>query len=275
MKLFLLLTSLFLFVSCGDDFAKQSKLGKLRVLSIQADTPEINAAATVTLTPLISFVDGGSTTLNYSWVACPDPGIDVGAPASCDSAQASLKLSGSSTFNTAGLSGTYFTGNATAISVVIPAAAFTYLATLDSKVQFNGLNYIVLLTYTDPTSGQSTTALKTIKLSTKAGGDLNVNPTTGAIQFNGSTLSSFPSAEGKMTVASLSSAESYEVQTDSTTETISEKMYVSWFSSTGEFLYNRTNGNDENTYKPADSGGVFVIVYRDGRGGLATNQVSF
>jgi hypothetical protein len=271
----LLFIVLVLLYSCGDDFTKQSKLGKLRVLAIQADTPEINAAGTVTLTPLISFVDGGSTTLNYSWVACPDPGIDVGAPVSCDSATTALKLSGSGTFNTATLAGTYFTGNATAIAVAIPATAFTYLATLSTNIQFNGLDYIALVTYSDPTSGSTTTALKTIKLSTRTNPELNVNPTTGAIQFNGSALATYPTAEGTMTVASLSAAETYSVKTTTGTSTITEDMYISWHSNVGEFTFNRTDVSTENKYKPEGTTGIFVIVYRDGRGGITTSTNSF
>lgn len=270
----LLLLSLLLMISCGDDFAKQSKLGKLRVLAIQADTPEINSAATVTLTPLISFVDGGSTILNYNWVACPDPGIDLGAPANCDTAGVGLKLSGSGTFNTASLSGTFFTGNATNLSIAIPAPAFTYLATLDSNIQYNGLDFIVLVTYLDPTSGSTITALKTIKLSTKTNGELNINPTAGAIEFNDSNLITFPSAEGSMTVASLSAAETYNVKTPSGTQSISENMYISWYANSGEFTFNRTDITTKNKFKPEGTSGVFVTVFRDGRGGLTTNLTS-
>jgi hypothetical protein len=270
-----LLLILFLITSCGDDFSKQSKLGKLRVLAIKADNPEINSAATVTLTPLISFVDGGDITLNYSWQACPDPGIDVGSAANCDSSPAGLKLSGAGTFNTNTLAATFYTGSATDISVIIPVSAFNYLATLDSKIQFNGLDFIVILTYSDPNSGTSTSAFKTIKLSTKAVTSLNLNPTTGAIQFNGSTLVAFPPSEGKMTVASLSSAESYDVQTNTGTLSILENMYISWFSSAGEFVYNRTNTTDQNTFRPSGTSGAFVIVFRDDRGGVSTQLVSF
>lgn len=263
------------FLSCGDEFTEQSKLGKLRVLAMTADKPEINAATTVLVTPLISFVDGGDTTLDYTWEACPDPGIDFGADVNCDSATAALKLTGTGSFATSGLSAAKYTGVATNISLVIPAAVFTYLGTLDSDLQFNGVDYLLILKYTDQTSGQEATGLKRIKLSTKASGDLNTNPTVGAIQFNGVDIAAFPASEGKITVSNLSAAESYSNQTNVGLRTFTENMYVSWYSSAGEFLFNRTDIGEENTYTPSGTDGVFVAVYRDGRGGIATIIESF
>lgn len=270
----LFLSFLLIFSSCGDEFTQQFELGKLRVIAVVASKPEVNsteAVGGVTLTPLISYVDGAGATINYTWVACPDPGIDVGAEISCDSATASLKLSsgGTLTYNTSTLSGSYYTGNADTISITIPPAAFTYLGTLDSKIQTNGLNYIVLITYTDPNNNSTTTALKTIKMSTKATADLNANPTLGDILFDSATLSSFPTSEGKMTASSLSTAETYDYVTSNGNETLTEEMYLSWYASSGEFVFNRTTSNEPNPYTPKGSGGVFVMVYRDGRGGVA------
>lgn len=269
-KVSFLLLLILLCLSCGDEFTEQSKLGKLRVLAMRADTPEINAAATVTVTPLISFVDGGDTTLNYNWEACPDPGIDFGADINCDSATAALKLTGSGSFNTNSLSGTQYTGNADNISLNIPAAVFTYLGTLDSDLQFNGVDYLLILNYTDATSGQKTTGLKRIRLSTKSAGELNTNPTLGAIQFDGVDIAAFPSKEGVIKVSNLSAAQTYSNQTNVGLRTFSENMYVSWYASTGEFLFNRTDIGEDNTYTPSGTSGVFVAVYRDGRGGVVT-----
>lgn len=275
MKALYLLISL-LMISCGgDDFEEQSKLSSLKVLAITADTPEINAAATVTLTPLISYVDGSGATLNYNWEACPDPGIDYGADLNCDSAVSGTKLNGTGAFNTSSISGTHYTGNATDISVAVPAAAFTYLASTTSDIQYNGVDYIVFLTYTDSTNSKSISAIKRIKLSTKAGGDLNTNPTIGSIQFNSSNLAAYPASEGTITLASPSAAQSYSLQTNIGLKSFSEKMYISWYSNTGEFLFNRTDIGENNTFTPEGTTGVFVAVYRDGRGGVVTTQVSF
>jgi len=276
MKYLLFLMIIIFCFSCGnDDFPEQSELGDLRVLAISANTPEINAAATVTLTPLISYVNGGNTTLNISWEACPDPGIDFGADLNCDNAPSGLKLTGTNTFAMSTLSGTYYTGSAPTISLVIPSAAFTYLGTLDSDIQFNGLDLICFITYTDQNTGESIKVLKRVKLSTKAGGDLNTNPTLGNIQYNNSNLSAYPTTKGDMTVSSLSAPQSYQLQTNVGLKSFSEDMFVSWYASTGEYLFNRTDRDEKNTFTPSGSTGVFVVVYRDGRGGVTSSIESF
>ncbi len=271
----LLFLFLLLLTSCGDDFSPQSQLGKLRILAIKADTPEINAAGSVTLTPLISHLNGNGVTLSLTWIACPDPGIDVGASINCDSAATNLKLSGTGTFDTSTLSGSYYTGSASSVNISIPAAAFTYLGTLDSKIQYNGLNYIVLMTYKDQSTNATTTALKTIKLSNKTSGELNANPTMGSILFNSSTLSAYPTEAGSMEVSTLSSPETYDYQSSTSNESLTEEMYLSWYGSTGKFLYNRTSSSNSNTFTPEGNKGIFVAIYRDGRGGLDFKMSSF
>jgi len=275
MKLCVIPIILIIFLACGDNFDKKSKLAGLRILAISANTPEINSAGTVLLTPLISYVNGASANLNYTWEACPDPGIDFGANVSCDNSSAALKLSGAGTFSIATLAATHNTGNATTLSVAVPAAAFTYLATLNSKTKFNGLDYMVILKYIDQASGVNSTAIKMIKLSTKTSAQLNTNPTTGNIQFKGADLTSYPSSEGDMSVSNLSSSENYDLDTDIGIQTKSENMFVSWYSSTGKFLFNRSKFGEKNTFTPDGNTGVFVIIYRDSRGGVTSNLTSF
>jgi hypothetical protein len=276
MKWFLLFFYVVTLVSCGgDDFKEQSKLGSLRVLAISADTPEINTDGGVTLTPLISYVDGGDTVLDFSWEACPDPGIDFGADINCNSSPAALKLSGSGTFNTNLISGTYYTGYAPDILVTIPAAAFVYLSTLDSDLQFNGVNYIVVLKYVDQADGNTVESLKRIKLSTKVGGQLNTNPTFGTIQGNNTNLTSYPSSKSNFSLSTPSSPESYELETNVGLKSFSEDMFVSWYSSSGKYEFNRTDIGENNQFTPSGVTGVFVAVYRDGRGGVTSTIVSF
>jgi len=262
--------------ACGNDnFPEQSKLGDLRVLAISADTPEINSATTVTLTPLISFVNGGNTTLNFTWEACPDPGIDFGAEVNCNKSLSTLKQTGSGSFNTNTLAGSYYTGLTSTISLTINSAIFTYLSSLDSSLQFNGVDYLFIITYTDSTTQKNVQALRRIKLSTKASGDLNTNPSFGGILFNNSTLSAYPSSEGDFLLSGTSSAQTYSKMTNIGSKTFSENMFISWYSSTGEFLYNRTDIGEKNTFTPSGTTGVFVAVYRDGRGGVFSRIESF
>lgn len=262
----LFLTSFFIF-SCGnDDFKEQSKLGDLRVLAISADTPEMNSSAAVTLTPLISYIDGAGASLDYTWEACPDPGIDFGADINCDSSVAALKKSGSGTFATSGLSASFYTGNATDVSFTVEPAVFTYLATLSSTIQSNGFNYLFIVTYTDPSNGNKITALKKILISTRT--TVNTNPSFTDILFNNSTLAAYPTTEGKLLLDNPTAAQTYTQETNVGTKTFTEDMFISWYSSSGEFLFNRTDVGEENTFTPEGTSGVFVAVYRDSRGGI-------
>ena len=54
-----------------------------------------------------------------------------------------------------------------------------------------------------------------------------------------------------------------------------ENMFISWYASNGEFLFNRTDVGELNEYKPSGSSGVFVAIYRDGRGGVVSQVVNF
>ena len=257
----------FLILSCGnDDFKQQSKLGELKVLAISADKPEMNATGLLTLTPLISYIDGAGASLDYTWEACPDPGIDFGADINCNSALAALKKSGNTSFATSGLSGSFYTGNATDITFTVEPSVFTYRDSLSSTIQANGFNYLFIITYTDPANGNKITALKKILISNRT--TLNTNPNFTDILFNNSTLAAYPTAEGQLLLSNPSAAETYTQLTNVGTKTFSEDMFISWYSSSGEFLFNRTDVGEENTFTPEGTSGVFVAVYRDSRGGI-------
>lgn len=267
----------FLFVqSCGNDnFSRQSELGGLRILAITADTPEINSQGSVNLSVLLSFVDGANTSLNYSWEACPDPGIDFGASIDCSSSPAALKQSNTGSFDTSSLAGSYFTGVANTISVPISATLMAYFSALDSDLQFNGVDYIFIIKYSDTNSAANAQAIKRIRLSSKSNSELNINPSFGGISFEGSPLVSYPGQVGEMILSSLSSAQVYSKITNIGLKTFTEDMYISWYSSTGEFLFNRTDPQEVNTFTPKENSGVFVAVYRDARGGIASQIISF
>lgn len=263
-----------LLLSCGmDDQKKYYRLEGLRMLAISADNPEINSASTVTLTPYLSYTDGGDTTLDVSWEACLDPGISYGAEIKCDTDLDS----GSDIFNTATLNSVYYTGPMNTISVNIPTSAFTYLASINSETQFNGVDVIVIVQITDQNNSSSTLkTIKRIKLTSKTSG-LNINPTiSGNIQSNGSDLSSAPAGKVNLSLDGLSSAESYSYQATSGLATLDERMLVTWFASFGEFTSSRTDPDESTEFDPqGGTTGVLVGVYRDGRGGLAIKRVTF
>ena len=125
-------------------------------------------------------------------------------------------------------------------------------------------------------SKKKTRAIKRIRLSTKANGDLNTNPSFSGIQSDNNSLSAFPSSKSDFSLDAASAPESYEFKTFEGTRTLQENMTTTWFSSEGEFKFSRTLKSESNEFDPdgADSG-VFVAVYRDNRGGLSVEVISF
>jgi hypothetical protein len=268
-----LLPLLFILVSCGDDdMKKYSKLEGLRILAIEADTPQINAAGAVNLTPYLSYPEANDTTLDISYTACIDPGIAYGAALKCDTPIAS----GTPTFPTSGLSANFYTGPMNAISITVPASAFTYLGTLSSEIQFNGIDVIVIIEISDPANiSQKIKTFKRINITTKATGDLNGNPTAGDILSDASAFSSFPTKIVGLSLDNPSNPETYQIEASSGLTNLTESMTVTWFSNVGEFKFSRTDKDESVEFDPKSAtSGVFVAVYRDNRGGVVIKRIT-
>jgi len=274
----LILISLFL-VACGDmDQKKYYELNGLRILGIIADLPEINSAQTVNLTPYLSYTDGGDTTLDISYKACIDPGITFGAQVTCDNYPASSVQTATTTFSTNAIgSANFYTGAMNQIPIPIPTSAFTILATRDSQIKFNGLDYIVIFTITDQAKPQNTLkVIKRISLTTKTS-SLNINPTLGGpILADGSELTTFPTSVTKLSLDGPSSAQAYDYESASGLSSQDEIMTATWFASAGEFKYSRSDADAQNEFDPVGkTSGVFVAVYRDNRGGIVITKKVF
>jgi len=266
---------LLIFMSgCGmDDAKKYYRLEGLRMIGVIADTPEINTASTVNLTPYLSYTTGGDTTLDVSWEACIDPGITFGAEIKCTT----TIDTGTDTFNTSTLNSVFYTGPLNNIAVAIPASSFTYLASIDSTKQFNGIDIIVIINITDQNDNtQNLKTLKRIKITSKTSG-LNVNPTiSGNIQNSGTDISAFPTTKSNLSLDGLSSAESYSFQANSGLTSLNETMLITWFSDKGEFLFSRSSVGEIVEFDPkGETTGVIVGVYRDNRGGLAIKRQTY
>lgn len=259
---------LFILVSCGDDQKKYYRLENLRVLGIQADSPQLNTSANVTLTPFISYTNGGDTTLDISYKLCLDPGIAFGAAVSCDGNEIDQ---GVSTFNTSTIgSANYYTGEIDPITVNVPASALAFLATLPVKNQFNGYDLLFIITLTDQAdSSQRVETFKRISLTTKTS-ELNTNPTiSGAIQSNGVDISGFPTGKTKLGISGVSAAQNYQSQGNNGVSSFNENQFVSWFANSGEFQFSRVDTDETVEYDTSATSGVIVGVVRDGRGGVA------
>lgn len=275
MKKISLFSFILLFISCGgDDFKQRSELDGLRILAVTSDIPEANQVGAISITPLLSDVNGEGRTLNYEYSFCPDPGINFGAEINCSQSLLSLKEEGSGSFDLSTLAASFYTGTVSSITINITSQMLGYLSNLNAQLQFNGADFLFILTLRDPNTNETKTAYRVIKLTSKETSQLNTNPTLGNIVSDNNALSSFPTGEIKLDVSNLSVPESYVLQTNVGLRSFTEDAYVSWYSNAGEFLFNRTDPNEENTFKPSKESGVIVAVYRDGRGGVSFEVLS-
>ncbi|MBL7716132.1 MAG: hypothetical protein JNL01_11770 [Bdellovibrionales bacterium] len=267
-----------LFLSaCSDStLPEYPKLGPLRVLALTANTPEVTAAGAVTLTPLISDVDGAGRTLAWTTEACMDPGVSVGATPSCESALDRVIVGGAGAGSAVvGASANAWTATLPAITVNVPVAFATAFSLLPTVNQFNGVAYIVVFRIT-ATNGDSVTAFKRIVLTTRTAGDVNTNPTFTDILADGATLAALPTAKTSLSASFSGMQGSYPaLRNDGSSTTLTEEATITWFFSDGEYERFRTTSTlttnewTPPTSAPAGRGVVVVGVIRDGRGGDA------
>jgi len=263
---------------CSGEMKKYSKLEGLRVLGVVLDKPEINAPTTVNLTPFLSYPEAADTILDVSYEACIDPGVAYGAEISCEAMPASQVLRDAFTFDTSVLgAASFYTGEMSPIALDIPEAAFEFLATQSAERQFNGIDFIIILTVTDQKDvAASIRSVKRLSLTIKEDDKLNQNPSVEDILSAESELVAFPTTQVPMSLSGPSAAESYELLTPNGKTEFSESMLVSWFSNNGEFKFSRTDATEAVDFDPQGAtSGVIVAVYRDNRGGLAIKGRSF
>lgn len=258
-------------VGCGrDNLSRREKLDGLRVLAIQASTPEVDATGgPVTITPLITDISGAGRTLDYAWEACADPGVALGASPNC--ARDPSKQSGSGTLV---LAAPRYTAPATAFAVTVPP---TVLVGRSDQDKHNGVAFLVVYTLSAP-AGEKVTSYKRILVSTR-GGKNSTNPAIAGLKTrSGETFvdaATLPSAETALQASvAASTAESYTLLlSDGSTQTRTERLTISWLVSDGELKYSRTETSGENTWTPsteATSVAKFVLaVLRDDRGGVS------
>jgi hypothetical protein len=257
-----------LLYSCGDDgFKKVETLGSFRILGAIADQPEVDP---VTLTPVsvrlfISDVKGGGRTIQGSYQTCVDPGISLGAKASCDHDPSANPIDydiDTSTDADLG-AGNLFTGLTNPISVTVPATILIGRSNRDAK---NGVGYLILFKFL--VDGKEVTTFKRISATSR--GVLNNNPTGSTILVNGIGITAFPQKSDKLIVTS-SAPESYSVVlVDNSSETRTEEYQISWYVSKGTFDKPKSSLNESVEFEgPFSSDPSLVIaLVRDERGGL-------
>ena len=266
-----ILCLLLIIISCGTDtFNKSYKLGGLRVLAITAGKQGTTAQAefapgdTAVVTAYVSDV-GSAETVTAVIESCTDYfGIDAGATPSCASSPDRITSYANITLDTATVTGK--TGAMPSFTVTIPSTILTGQSTAD---QFNGINYLVTMSFSVP-SGKSLQAFKRLRATSRT--SKNQNPTIGSIYYEGSDFNSNPD-KGNFSVSSYSRAETYEFQAqDGSISTSTESPDLSWYVSDGDVDSAVTSPEGTTQFKPAENKAsqlVVVAVLRDGRGGIA------
>ncbi len=267
--LFLLLLAL---AGCsGDDIKDYYRLGELRILSMQADTPEVAPGGSANVTPLVSDLNGGGRALTYSAEACVDPGIDLGNPPTCAIRPDRVVLATNAPLP---LPGPEYTANGPAIAVTVPA---TILAGRPPQDLNNGVAYLLFYTVT-AADGATTTAFKRILVSTRA--PKNTNPTITALRGDGVAFTTLPANPVDLSIQiAPGSAETYVLMaSDGTTSSVTEDLLSTFFISDGSLDNERSRGEEAvrwaPTGQPAGRRIVVVGVVRDRRGG-ETSLVKF
>ena len=138
----------------------------------------------------------------------------------------------------------------------------------------NGVPLIFEFTLT--AGSDTTTAIRRILITSRTSG-LNTNPTLSDVTLGGSSVAglggALPATEQDLTpVLGAGSAESYSVITQTgTTLNKTENLTVSWFTTSGEFQFNRTDGTSSNTFTPPTDGSTpkALLFLRDDRGGVS------
>lgn len=267
---------------CSNNLPDYAKLGDLRVLAIQADTPEVaDTGVTVHITPYVSDLNGNGRTLTYSYETCPDPGVSLGASPVC-----STSKTGPITFGPVGTTNHTYTGAAPTVAITIPTGFLASTKQPAAPNQFNGIAYLFTYQLASSDGSASVSSFKRIIVSTNP--TKNTNPSLSQVLSNNTALSilpslaSYPSAAVTLSaVPSSTSAETYEVQqSDGSFVTQTKTLITTWFYSDGSISQDRTISNGGDTWTPpsphpSGRAAVFVVVLRDERGGEDIKQVEF
>jgi hypothetical protein len=272
--------------ACADmGFPETWELGGLRVLAIQASAPEVNPLidGSFTITPVISDIDGAGRALEYTLEACYDPAVAYGVDPDCSNAVGDVTTR-TGTFG--GLAAPHYTGPVTEstagdFTFTVPALVIAGLDAVDNAVELNnGVPFSVVLTVSDPATGEEVRSFRRIIASTR--GTLNTNPSiTGLIDSAGEALLVVPSSEDGSDIGTDipdGVAETYIAKyRDGSETTETEEIRIAWFSSSGEFSRGQSVIDDFVTFTPPSAADIasgeevapfLYAIIRDDRGGV-------
>lgn len=256
----------------GDNFKKVYLLENLRVLSLAANLPEVNAGGSVTITPFISDRTGAGRSLSYRVIGCSDPGVTFGSDYSCEG-QADRQEWVPLTAIPA-LAAPFYSEAAPSFSITVPATILDGRSTDD---QFNGVAYLVF--YEVVAGDETVTALKRIFASSR--GTKNTNPVPTSVLADGSTLSGRPQGQVTLTVDTPATQfEDYQISNLGQPVSQKEDLLYSWYVSDGELTEERSSATKETKWTPADpipavGQTLLILVTRDRRGGESVQRWTY
>lgn len=280
-RLCLLSACFTLLSSCSSsNFSDYNALGGLRILTIVADQPEVNPGTTVNFTPVLSDLNGGGRTLNYSVFGCIDPGISVGVTPTCSTPDPTSIQSGTVSI-AAGASQTY-TGAVGAFSLTMPGAA-TIFAGQSAAAQYNGVAYLVFYSIAAQDGSAMVNSFVRVIVSDPSKAVKNTNPVINNVTENDLAIGasiSIPTETTSFGVqATPSAGGTYLLEAvDGSFITENIQLTNTWFISDGSFEYQRSIGSDDDSWYPpatksSTRGMVILVVTRDGRGGAAYQKI--
>lgn len=281
MKKMLFLFSVIIISSCSNKKLPEfTRLDKLRIIALEVNTPEVDPGATVTVTPWVSDITE-ATGLTDSVSVCLDPGISYGASPTCEGDGSKVDIR---TNQALAITGSNFTGSASAFNVTIPADTVMF-ANKTSQQKWNGVNYLIQYKLKN-SAGVEITAVRRIIVSETAKTPKNLNPVASLILSDGVAMTTLPIGN-KVNKVYLStdmttvSQESFQSKnTDGNLIAESELVAVTWMVTDGETKYARSEIGANDQYTAPDSAPTgrkahIFAVARDNRGGVKVLKVEF
>ncbi len=276
MKRFIPFFALSLLSSCGSsDDSRPHQLGKLRILAVVADKPEVQPGTTVQISPVVSFPDVASRTLTHEAWGCLDPGLSVGATPTCANAADKVSLMAPTALT---LSAPNYTQSLS--NIFSFAAPSDSLSAFDTVTAYNGESYIVEYIVRAST-GEVANSIKRIRLTTKTLAEWNSNPSlTNIMSTSGSALSVLPTATTTLFPNYPGASKQAYTLKNSSGNLVSsfESLTTSWYVTRGTFNFDRTDSANTNTFSPNGAGPTgavtMVVVLHDNRGGMVVTILS-
>jgi hypothetical protein len=247
---------------CDGPPEKRETIKELRVLAIKAEPPAAKPGADIKLSTLLA--GPSSQTASTTWYACPttQTNPDLGC-----NAETGTKLT-----NTSGTSTTY----------TIPSDALKDLSPTEEAT--GRYLYLTLVVKTDK---EEVTAVKRIVVSSTPA---NINPTIEAVSITATgsqTPLKSPFSVGLDAVFQLAvtlgpnAIETYQqIAPDGTTSQAKETIFVSWYTTEGEYEKGYLTKGDTRTNQwktpkemPESPNARLFVIVRDGRGGVSWQEV--